>query len=118
MGRATAVLGVGGPAQVLSGAGRLEKKRLPRGEEEPARYESQVWFHCRACGIVGSSGICAPCAAICHGACEGVEFAAHSPFFCDCSSGGAVFCTCSTDDPCKKHSRPCGNTAGNHGSAD
>ncbi|CAE8582544.1 unnamed protein product [Polarella glacialis] len=56
-------------------------------------YSSQVWFHCKSCGLDGDVGICAPCAAVCHGDCEGVEFAAHSPFFCDCKVAGGRCCS-------------------------
>lgn len=63
------------------------------GGREVARYTSQVWFHCRACQLTEASGVCAVCAATCHSGCAGVEFAAHSPFFCDCQ-GSPACCSC------------------------
>lgn len=57
-------------------------------------YRSQVWFNCRSCGLIGSDGICAICASICHAKCEGLEFAAHSPFFCDCEGSRVSSSAC------------------------
>jgi Putative zinc finger in N-recognin (UBR box) len=50
-----------------------------------SQYIEQHWYFCYTCSFVGSEGVCATCAQVCH---EGhdISYSRFSRFFCDCGA--------------------------------
>lgn len=50
----------------------------------PKEYMNQHWYHCHACGMLDSVGVCSVCVRVCH---KGhVSYDKHGSFFCDCGA--------------------------------